>query len=327
MMRSRPDVLVLGGGGVLGEAWMMGVLAGIEDATGFDLRDCDYYVGTSAGAIVAAHLVAGQSPRRPSSFDGEEDAGDRSNGARPVDGLAAAGLAAARRAGAWAMAAAATFAPMALGLAAPGGAVARALLLGRLPRPTATLGDLRRNIERLEPRFDGRLRVIAVDRGNGRRVVFGSPGAPRAAVSEAVAASCTVPWLFAPVTIGGREYVDGGVWSPTNLDAAPGGRDTHVLCLNPTANVPGATGVLAVVRGVSRTAVSLESLALRRRGAAVRMLAPSQECAEIMGTNYMDREPRGRVLSAGYRQGLAFVTVSARVTPKPPQLSLPRPRP
>ena len=65
MMRSRPDVLVLGGGGVLGEAWMMGVLAGIEDATGFDLRDCDYYVGTSAGAIVAAHLAAGQSPRRP----------------------------------------------------------------------------------------------------------------------------------------------------------------------------------------------------------------------------------------------------------------------
>src|SRR5690242_6625603 len=36
-MLTRPDVLVLGGGGVLGEAWMMGVLAGIEDATGFDL--------------------------------------------------------------------------------------------------------------------------------------------------------------------------------------------------------------------------------------------------------------------------------------------------
>ena len=58
-MLSRPDVLVLGGGGVLGEAWMMGVLAGIEDATGFDLRDCESFVGTSAGAIVAAHLVVG----------------------------------------------------------------------------------------------------------------------------------------------------------------------------------------------------------------------------------------------------------------------------
>src|SRR5437763_9023569 len=184
MMRSRPDVLVLGGGGVLGEAWMMGVLAGIEDATGFDLRDCDYYVGTSAGAIVAAHLVAGQSPRRPSSYEADEDP-EFTNGARPVDGLAAAGLAAARRAGAWAMAAAATFAPMALGLAAPGGAVARALLLRRLPRPKATLGDLHRNLERLEPRFDGRLRVTAVDRRSGRRVVFGSPRAPRATVADA----------------------------------------------------------------------------------------------------------------------------------------------
>ena len=158
---------------------------------------------------------------------------------------------------------------MALGLAAPGGAVVRALMLRRLPRPTDTLAGLRRTVERLEPRFDGRLRVAAVDRRNGRRVVFGSPGAPNASVAEAVAASCTVPWLFAPVTIGGREYVDGGVWSPTNLDAAPAGRDTHVLCLNPTASIQASSGVLAVVRSVSRTAVALEALVLRRRGAAV----------------------------------------------------------
>ncbi len=136
-----------------------------------------------------------------------------------------------------------------------------------------------------------------------------------------------MPWLFAPVTIGGREYVDGGVWSPTNLDAAPAGRDTHVLCLNPTASMPVTCGVLAVVRSVSRTAVSVEALALRRRGAAVRMLAPNAECAETMGTNFMDREPRGRVLAAGYRQGLAFVTASAPVDQTPPRPSLLLPRP
>jgi NTE family protein len=324
MMRSRPDVLVLGGGGVLGEAWMMGVLAGIEDATGFDLRDCDYYVGTSAGAIVAAHLVAGQPPRRPSSVGTEIEAPPAP---RPVDGLAAAGLAAARRAGAFALAAGAAFAPLALGLAAPGGAVARALLLRRLPRPKDRLSDLHRNIERLEPRFDGRLRVTAVDRGNGRRVVFGSPRGPRASVASAVEASCAVPWLFAPVEISGREYVDGGVWSPTNLDAAPAGRDTHVLCLNPTASIPATNGVLALIRSVSRTAVSVEALALRRRGAAVRMLAPNEDSAEIIGADFMDRERRGRVLAAGYRQGLLFVTGSAPVARTPPQPSLPRPRP
>ena len=303
----------------------MGLLAGIEDGTSFDLRDCEYYVGTSAGAIVAAHLVAGQPPRRPSMVDTTEElvAG---NGARPVDGLAAAGLAAARRMGSLALTAGATFAPLALGLAAPGGAVARALLLGRLPRPKDTLDDLHQSIERLDPRFDGRLRIAAVDKRTGRRVMFGRPGAPRASVADAVEASCCVPWLFAPVTIAGREYVDGGVWSPTNLDAAPAGRDTHVLCLNPTASIPGSTGVLAVVRGVSRTAVSVESLVLRRRGAAVEMIAPNAESAGLMGTNFMDGDRRGPVLTAGYRQGLKLVTGSARVTPTPPQPSLPRPR-
>jgi NTE family protein len=317
-------VLVLGGGGVLGEAWMMGVLAGIEDGTGFDLRDCDYYVGTSAGSIVAAHLIAGQPPRRPSTIGNEIDLAHPD---RPADGLAAAGLAAARKAGAWALAAGATFAPMALGLAAPGGAVARSLVLRRLPRPTETLAALRESVERLAPRFDGRLRIATVDRRTGRRVVFGSPGAPRASVAEAVEASCTVPWLFAPVTIGGREYVDGGVWSPTNLDAAPAGRDTHVMCLNPTASISGSNNVLTVIRGISRSAVGLEALVLRRRGAAVQLIAPNAESAGSMGTNFMDRERRGPVLAAGYRQGLTFATGSAAMSPTPPQPSLPQPRP
>jgi NTE family protein len=136
-----------------------------------------------------------------------------------------------------------------------------------------------------------------------------------------------VPWLFSPVAINGREYVDGGVWSPTNLDAAPAGRDTHVLCLNPTASLPIENGVLGVVRGVSRTAAALEALVLRRRGASVQMLAPNVECAQIMGTNFMDRGPSGQVLAAGYRQGLAFVTASLRARQTPPPQSLPRPRP
>ena len=151
---------------------------------------------------------------------------------------------------------------------------------------------------------------MAVDRGSGRRVVFGSPGAPAASVGEAVEASCTVPWLFAPVTIGGREYVDGGVWSPTNLDAAPAGRDTYVLCLNPTASITGSQTVLGVIRSVARSAVSIEAIALRRRGAAVQTVAPNLECAAAMGTNFMDREPprpgAGRGVPAGAGAGRAL---------------------
>jgi NTE family protein len=295
-----PDILVLGGGGVLGEAWMMGVLAGIEDASGIDFRNCEYFVGTSAGSIVAAHLAAGQRPRRPRAVDGSPRHSAARAAGPETEGMARV----AARTGEWALAIASTFAPLALGMAAPGGAVVRGTLLRRLPRPPETLASLRGHIDSLGARFDGRLRVATVDRGSGRRVVFGSPGAPDASVAEAVAASCCVPWLFAPVQIGEREYVDGGVWSPTNADAAPAGPGTHILCLNPTASLAGSADAIGVFRRISRTAATIETLALRRRGAQVDVVRPSSESARTMGLNLMDRRPARQVLEAAYHQGL-----------------------
>ena len=67
-----------------------------------------------------------------------------------------------------------------------------------------------------------------------------------------------------------------------------------------------------MIRNVSRSAVSLEGLALRRRGAAVKTVAPNAECAAAMGSNFMDSEPRTRVLSAGYRQGLLVASDDGR---------------
>ncbi len=300
-----PDVLVLGGGGVLGEAWMMGVLAGLEDAAGLDLRRCEYFIGTSAGAIVAAHLVAGESPRRPQEIS-DQAAPAKTASAAPAGRLGEAGSLAARRAGTFGLTMAGVFAPLALGAAAPGGAVLRAALLRRLPRPSQTLDGLRKHVERAGARFDGRLRVTAVDRATGRRVVFGSPGAPNATVAEAVAASCTVPWLFAPVSIAGREYVDGGVWSPTNLDVAPAGRGAEILCLNPTANLRGTGDLIGVFRRISRSAATVETLVLRRRGAKVRTLGPDERSAEAMGLNLMDRSHADDAIAAGYAQGRAL---------------------
>jgi NTE family protein len=304
-MRSRPDVLVLGGGGVLGEAWMMGVLAGIEDGAGIDLRDCDAFVGTSAGSIVAAHLVAGNSPRRP-SLSTEVSLVAAAPSQSAVAALASVAVVAMQRAGDTLLAASSAFAPLALSAAAPGGAFTRSLLLRGLPHPHDTLGALRDLVAATPARFDGRLRVTAVDRANGRRVVFGRPRAPAASVAEAVEASCAVPWLFAPVLIGGREYVDGGVWSATNLDVAPVGRGTHVLCLSPWAMLTPNPSLVSLIRGATATAVSIEALALRHRGAKVRSIAPNVECAAAMGANFMDAAPRTRVLAAGYRQGLTI---------------------
>jgi len=301
-MLSAPDVLVLGGGGVLGEAWLMGVLAGIEDGADVDLRRCEHFVGTSAGSIVAAHLAAGQTPRRPDATELAPEAEPRATA--PETAIAAAARRAGRRASRWGAGAAAPLMPLAMTAVSPAGAIIRAALLRRIPRPAARLDDLRRSVDGSGARFDGRLRVVAVERRSGRRVVFGSPLAPAASVGEAVAASCTVPWLFEPVEIGGREYVDGGVWSPTNLDVAPGARDTHVLCLNPTSGIQGDHTLVGVARSFSRSAATAESLVLRRRGAIVRIFGPDDATIGVLGHDFMDPGPRKLVIEAGYRQGL-----------------------
>jgi hypothetical protein len=77
-----------------------------------------------------------------------------------------------------------------------------------------------------------------------------------------------------------------------------------VLCLNPTASLAPTHPLMRVMRNIARSAASIEGLALRRRGAAVKTVAPNTECAAAMGSNFMAEEPRTRVLAAGYRQGL-----------------------
>jgi NTE family protein len=154
--------------------------------------------------------------------------------------------------------------------------------------------------------FDGRLRVTAVDAGTGKRVVFGAPGAPEAGVTEAVLASCAVPWVFRPVTIGGREYVDGGFWSAANLDVAPVRRGTEVLCLNPTASPRLAVDRLGAMRAFATAGAAAESLALRRRGAHVVTVAPDAATVAAIGPDLFAAGRRRDVAAAGYAQGRAL---------------------
>jgi NTE family protein len=295
-VRVVPDVLVLGAGGIVGEAWMTGVLAGIEDGAGVDLREAEAFVGTSAGAMVAARLAAGERPRRPAG-DAREEADPREEAG------AAPGL--LRTAARWGWAATAPLAPVATALAAPGGALVRSALLARAPDSGRRLSRLHGEIEAIGSRFDGRLRVCAVDKRSGRRVVFGAPGAPPASVADAVTASCAIPWVFAPVRIGDHDYVDGGVWSVTNLDAAPARRDTEVLCLDPTAALRSA------LRQALRVAVTVELQILRGRGARVRHVVPDRDAAAAMGADFMASAPTASALAEGYRQGRTLTSTPA----------------
>ncbi len=290
-MLTRPDILVLGGGGVLGEAWLTGVLAGLEDRTGFALTGCEYFVGTSAGSIVAARLAGGLALQRPAApVHGprlmDEHPGPPESQRRLAGRIA--GLALAR-----------THRPR---------AAARAAALRAIPAGTRSLSELREWFDERHWQFDGRLRVAAVARASGRRVMFGSPGAPAASVAAAVEASCAVPWIFAPVSIGGVEYVDGGWWSPTNLDAAPAARGSHVLCLNPTAGWRGP-GVGAAAGGLSRAVMEVEAATLRARGALVTTVGLSRAVAAAIGPNLMDPSRRDEVGSLGYQQGLELALV------------------
>lgn len=278
---------------------MTGVLAGLEEAAGIDFRRCESFVGTSAGSIVAANLVSGRAPRRPQSPGEIADAPPEP----AASALARGSIRARRLASGVTAAAAAPIAPLALSAGTPGGALMRAGVLTRIPAPRGHLGDLRRRVERSGARFDGRLRVATVDRRRGRRVMFGAPGAPPASVGAAVEASCAVPWLFAPVQIGSREYVDGGVWSVTNLDAAPVSAGTQVLCLNPVAGVVNVRSLFGALRAVSRSATAVEAMSLRRRGASVHTVGPDEAAAEAMGGDFMRTGPSDGVLHAGYRQG------------------------
>jgi len=305
-----PDVLVLGGGGILGEAWMSALLTGLEEGPQFDARGCGLYLGTSAGSIVAASLASGiepgarlgRLPEQPEVAPDEASTPDPGPGWRPPPTAAALGGAAA-----------ASLASLAIGSTASGGALIRRAALSRVPRGRRSLEGLATVLDEAGARFDGRLWVTAVELESGRRVIFGSPGAPAAAVGTAVEASCSIPGVFAPVRIGERTYVDGGAWSPTNMDAIEVHAGMTVTCLNPTGSMrPTVGSVLGALGSVSRGVAAAEALALRHRGALVTTISPDRESSRAMGVNLMDGSRRAEVIAAGVAQGRRILAEERR---------------
>jgi NTE family protein len=126
-----------------------------------------------------------------------------------------------------------------------------------------------------------------------------------------VQASCSIPGYFKPIEIDGKSYVDGGAWSPTNMDAAKVERGDLVVCLNPTGSLragltkPGLLGV------VSSGMAAAEELVLERRGARVVTIRPDSHATAAIGPNLMDGRRRANVIAAGVSQGRAVARETA----------------
>ena len=308
----RPRVgLVLGAGGVLGGAWLAGALAALTEATRWDPAAADVVVGTSAGSMIGALLASGVPPwfmvahSAGESFPGLLDA----HGAPTDEADRSAGGVLVRRRGV------PDLRPHALGFGVRAlrhprlhraGAVAAAFA----PRGVMSTRPLRETVQRVVPSgwadHPG-LWVVATDLGTGRRVVFGRDDAPPADLSAAVAASCAVPGIYRPVRIGDRTYVDGGAWSPSNLDCVARAELDLVLCLNPMSTRPEEltrAGRGAVRGGVRRTTgkrLGWEARRLRERGTRVVLLQPTAEDLRVLGGNLMSTARRHLVLETAQR--------------------------
>ena len=205
-MAEHKRALVLGGGGVAGIAWELGVLHGLT-AAGIDLGAADLVVGTSAGSVVGAALRFGQADaayqaqiaedtppaqyREPTAFSGEAF----------LNALAAAG-------------------------AQGGGEQAARARIGELALGAATQLSEEQwvaQISALVPAAmwpERPLAVTTVDAGTGEFRVFGADDG--VSLQRAVAASCAVPTVWPPVEMDGNRYMDGGIRSGTNADVAEG---------------------------------------------------------------------------------------------------------
>ena len=276
----RPRVgLVLGAGGVVGHAWHAGVLRALQAETGWDPRDAHVIVGTSAGSVVGAALRAEIEPR---------EIGPRGDG--PA-------FAAGPRSGLPRMAAPGMFVRQVMRpWDARVGLLSAALLPeGRVSTEFVAAGVRARFGDDWPPRA---LFVNAVRLDTGQRVTFGKGGAPRTDVATAVAASIAIPGFFAPVTIDGVRYVDGGAHSPTNADVVAD-EDLDLVVVSSPMSMAGNDIRVRADQGPRRLArfyLSREVATLRRRGVLVLAIQPRPDDRAVMGLNAMDAERATRVV-------------------------------
>lgn len=285
--------LVLGGGGASGNAWTIGVIAGLFDG-GLDVTQAELIIGTSAGSTAAAQITGATRPAElfaailaavspppagpAGSHAGRAPLGPAANHMEATGAIIAAAQDAAdmrRRMGA---------AALAMDAAGDGSAQTqwRATVAARLPSQRWPQQPVL---------------IVAVDAHSGEPAVFDRHSGVE--LADAVAASCANGFGVPPYTIGARRYIDGGYRANENADLAAG--YARVLVVSPLG-------------GRSRhpphwgTHLAAQAEELRARGSRVETILPDSKSQDALGGGLamMDPSRRPPAARAGYDQGRAL---------------------
>ena len=331
--RRSKTALVLGGGGFTGGVYEIGALRALDLLTvNRTINQFDVYVGTSAGSFIASMVANGITPEEMMRVINHELPS-------PLRDISLRTLLRPNYGG---------FLRKSLTIPMRAAGVAREMLghlreLSAVDLATSLASGLPtgiysgRGIEHYVAEaladpdrsddfrlLDAELYLTATDLDTTERVVFGEGEWADVPISAAVAASGALPMIYEPVTINGREFIDGGMRSTTNVDVAVEHGAKFIIVINPIVpyvndfrkRIPTITGTRARrVSDMGFTAVgnqafrvlsherlhlAVEHWEQRYPGVDIILIEPEVDDELMFGTSIMDYSSRLEIAKHGF---------------------------